>query len=293
MALYRDSNVSLEECTQCGTIQIAHCSPKERDHTKHDDWADRFYLEDKRLSSLLQTRRRQARKILKQLNRLADKDSLLVDYGFGLGIFLQEASRSGFSNLSGIETSRIALERISKELPTAKVFLDARTDRTAHISLNIAPASKSTLAALDVIEHLDGWQLQQFPEVAGPTQRPRLVVIKVPTADGVLFRIAIFLARARISKMPLYQLLQIGDSSPHITYFTTRGLEKLLNRKGYYMTRVLRDLDYEVLTFNARSGAQNALARALGYLVIPIMALATKAIGREDSVIALFRRRLP
>jgi SAM-dependent methyltransferase len=175
------------------------------------------------------------------LDLLASQRSLagsrLLDVGSGHGWFLDVANRAGAS-ASGIEPDaqmvEVARARgldvragfFPQDLPATDRFdIIAFNDVLEHI-----PDARSTLEACHRLLSPDG-----------------LLAINVPNADGIGFRTARLLRRVGVAG-PYDRFWQVGLPSPHVHYFTGRGIEILLERCGF------RVLSHERLPSVSRTG---------------------------------------
>lgn len=281
--MFADSFVVLRKCKACKTFFIEHQSLMSGVKVE-DDWADPFYKCNSRISSLMLTRRRQASLILKKLRKLSPLQSTVCDYGCGLGIFLQGALRTGFQNVIGIDMSFIALEHIRNILPSVAVF---QSVEKAFQSGFHKPEEIDALVALDVVEHLPYSKVAQFPLLLGFSCKPRVIVVKVPISSGILFNTALLLAKIGFARL-LHQMLQVGDSSPHVLYFSQAGLVSLLGKSGYDCECIIPDLDYEPFAFSARLDIRQVFSPFLDVFLMPTVAVITRALGLHDTVIGFF-----
>jgi SAM-dependent methyltransferase len=194
--------------------------------------------EDAREVGLRDLRQANFRRILTLLashRRLAG--SRLLDVGSGHGWFLDEAGRAGAS-ASGIE-------------PDAQMVDVARARgldvRTGFFPQDLAESDHFDVIAFnDVLEHIPDTRstLEACHRLLSPDG---LLSINVPNADGVGFRAARLLKRLGASG-PFDRFWQVGLPSPHVHYFTGRGIEILLERSGF------RVLAHERLPSVSRTG---------------------------------------
>jgi 2-polyprenyl-3-methyl-5-hydroxy-6-metoxy-1,4-benzoquinol methylase len=99
------------------------------------------------------------------------------------------------------------------------------------------------IAFNDVLEHLP--DSAKAVAICYDHLRPGgLLSINIPTANGVAFRIACKLARIGI-RGPYLRLWQFGLPSPHLHYFTTSALTRLIRERGF---RVVRMRELSALT---------------------------------------------
>jgi len=175
-----------------------------------------------RATALGALRERNFRTIVAALDRLRPQRGTLLDVGCAHGWFLRAAADSGWRAV-GIEPDpRIALlaDGSASEIRVGSFPGALQPDETFDV-----------ICFNDVFEHL--------PDVNGALSactsalRPRgLLVINLPDARGVFYRLARLLGRARVSG-PLERLWQKGFPSPHLSYFTAPLLRRLAAKHGF------------------------------------------------------------
>jgi SAM-dependent methyltransferase len=107
-------------------------------------------------------------------------------------------------------------------------------------------AQFDVIAFNDVLEHIPDARTA-LDACRRLLTRDGLLAINVPNADGIGFRTARLLRRARVSG-PYERFWQLGLPSPHVHYFSARGIETLLQRCGF------RILSHERLPSVSRKG---------------------------------------
>lgn len=214
---YRSLEVTVEYCRVCGHRQAVHHVPH-----RASDYYESAPSRPRFVASLRATRERQARDILRRIAKVGEGDRPWLDFGSGRGWFLQEAKAAGRRQLAGFDASEIALGWLAREgiiaaRPRAGEFWpDWRT----------LPESPEVVSLLDVIEHFESPRavleriLTELPSL-------RRIVLKVPMADGALFR----LAKIMRSRAPsIYeQLFQVGTFPPHYHYFSRASMRTFLS----------------------------------------------------------------
>jgi SAM-dependent methyltransferase len=235
------------------------------------------------VSSLRTTRLRQARRILRWIRAAVPTAGRLLDVGCGKGWFLEAAQGDGW-NVAGTDTSAKAVELLASRGITG--FLLRAGDRGL-------PADASALAPevvtlLDVIEHfpipdLLG-RLTGVIGTAGPALQ--LLVIKVPTSSGLLYRVAGTLRKVGSPRI-LEQLYQVGTTPPHCHYFGPRSLRALLQRAGLLLVGLRYDRDFEPSSLSERAGLEKLrrLVQAAGAAT----AAMAWALRMEDALVCLAR----
>ena len=277
--------VAVSTCGRCGHRVARHAAPR-------DDQVDyhREYDTEEFLPVLADTRRDQARRILARMRgELAAADSLL-DFGAGRGWFVEQALAAGLRHVAGADTSGDAV-RYVRESGAESVRVEMPGDGAWRPDLGALTFRPRILTMLDVIEHFPADRLPDMLGTIVDTLRPELelVVIKVPVAEGLLYRSSVLLARAGVCG-PIEQLYQVGTFPPHESYFTERSLSTLLRRVGLWETARIGMLDFDPERFGPRvtalRHAPRAAARALGTVAAALAAVtsydATVVFARPD-----------
>jgi len=165
--------------------------------------------------------------LLSDLSGLRDDRPLpglrLLDVGCAYGWFLLEARRAGCAG-TGIEPDPEIAEAARRE------GLDVRT---GYFPEAVDPAETFDVIAFnDVLEHLA--DLDGVLEACRTSLRPHgLLVVSAPSSEGVLYRTALVLARLG-ARAPLGRLWQEGFPSPHLSYFSRAGLDRLMAKHGFH-----------------------------------------------------------
>jgi SAM-dependent methyltransferase len=270
--------LAVARCTGCGHALAEHGGVRaEGDY--HAQYGPQF------LASLQATRLRQAKVLLDLVRRHAPGATRLLDYGCGRGWFLDEARRSGFQAVAGVDASELAVDALRARGIEAALVPPDRPEAFDPRTLSFTP---QVVTILDVVEHFPVDQaralLTALRERTGCELR--LVVVKVPVSHGLLYRAASTLARVGTRGL-LEQLYQVGTSPPHVSYFSRRSVALLLEAAGYDVLSHTGDRDFEPTALVGRvrilerfppwvaSAAGGALAAAIG------------ALGMHDSLITV------
>src|SRR5207249_2537480 len=139
------------------------------------------------------------------------------------------------------------------------------------------------------IEHFPADRLSSMFAGIVDQLRPdlELVAIKVPVSDGLLYRTASVLARARVSG-PLDQLYQVGTFPPHYSYFSRRSLAEFLARHGLRQVDAFGVLEFDASTFGSRVAALRRAPRAATCVLGATTALIAERTT-QDSYVVLAR----
>lgn len=157
-------------------------------------------------------------KIFKEIENRFDKDCInILDIGSGTGLFLEMGKKRGHSML-GIEPNQ-SMYSLSKA-------------RGVDVRRGYFPQALDTKQKFDVIilndvfEHIEDLETLVFniKKYMAPTSH---LFINVPNSDGVIFKLALFLAK--FNKLHLWdRMWQKMFYTPHLHYFSKRSLSELL-----------------------------------------------------------------
>ena len=269
-------------CTDCGLI----LSTIERT----GDTVSEFALVDEGAyrRSVGEVRRRQALDILSLLRSRVSAGASLLDVGCSFGFFLLEARRAGF-DVRGIEPDAQAFEGARAALGDGVVRLGLLSPETA------APGSFDVVCTLDVIEHIAPEEQGAFARQVADTLGPGGIwVIKVPTTEGLYYRLSDLLVRARLGASFVHRLWQTRYEFPHLVYFSRASLTRWLTRYGFeevdhrYLPEVPNDTVLDRLT------TDHDISRLRAYLFAPAVVginLVETIRGKSDSLVVLARPR--
>jgi 2-polyprenyl-3-methyl-5-hydroxy-6-metoxy-1,4-benzoquinol methylase len=246
-------NLFITRCRSCGHYAVEYPPPAESvlatDY--HEQYETGEFLE-----SLKETRTRQANAILDVVERRVDSREGLLDFGAGRGWLLETARGRGWTKLAGADTSRSAVESLA-----ARGFETVRLDPGAPADFRGLSFRPKAVTILDVIEHFR-------PSAAADALRSivrdsgaGLVVMKVPLNDGVLHNAAMLLALAGKPAI-LEQMYQVGTWPPHLSYFSRRSVERLLEKADLELLERCPELDFDPKALSTRSRALAAIPRA-------------------------------
>lgn len=152
----------------------------------------------------------------------------ILDVGSAHGWFVGEATRRGMS-AEGIEPEAEMVQHVREQgLSVRHGYFPgalAEDERVDIISFN------------DVLEHIP--DVETALAACARSLRPDGVLsVNVPNASGLGYRVAMSLARIGV-RGPYLRLWQYGLPSPHIHYFTTQALTRLIERQGFTVVRTL------------------------------------------------------
>jgi len=202
------ASLTIRRCVACG-LRISRIVPDaDRRGTNYADVDDRAYL-----GSIGRVRRAQGEEIVSFVREHGGAGEWL-DVGCGFGYVLEAAQAAGF-RVRGIE-------------PDAKAAQAAR-ERVREVEqgfLEESTPSADVLSTLDVLEHLD--DINAFAQLVKRKTRA-LWVIKVPSSEGLFFRVA----HALRIEGAVKRLWQSEYASPHTVYFDLQTLTRFLAKHGF------------------------------------------------------------
>lgn len=260
------ADVTIRRCTGCGLRRSAFARGRGISYADIDDGS---YAR-----SIAPVRRAQAVEIVRFVSAHA-KGGTWLDVGCGYGYVLDAARAAGFA-VRGLE-------------PDAKAASAAR-ERIGDVetgTLHDGTPAADVLSTLDVLEHLD--DLGAFARLVQRKARA-LWVIKVPSSDGLFFRVA----HALRIRGAVQRLWQSGYEHPHTVYFDRATLTRFLDVHGFdvvafrYLDEVPDGTVIDRLTLDGRT------PRWTARLAVPLFA-AINAIerlrGTSDALLVVARPR--
>jgi hypothetical protein len=143
---------------------------------------------------------------------------------------------------------------------------------------------------LDVIEHFPPSQVERVLAELIDEFSPELevIVVKIPVANGLLYRLATLLSRAG-RHGPLLQLYQVGTDPPHYHYFTRGSLRILLSRVHLNVVEDFGDLDFEPSQLWNRVKALRSLPPWVAHTAGRALARAASGVRAHDTWIVIAR----
>lgn len=255
---------TIRRCTTCG---LRTSVIPERKQTNYGDVDSAAYLQ-----SIGAVRRVQGEAIAKFVREHGGSGEWL-DVGCGFGYVLGAARAAGF-RVRGIEPDPIAASAARQRVGNVEEgFL---TDATP-------PAD--VLSTLDVIEHLE--DLDAFAELAKRKARA-LWVIKVPSSDGLFFRVA----HALRLRGAIERLWQSNYEHPHTVYFDESTLTRFLAKHGFEVIAARYLDEVPLSTVVARLTLDGSMPRWKARLAVPLF-VAVNAIerlrGKSDALVVIAR----
>lgn len=204
------------------------------------------------VTSLEQTRRRQAKKIIQKAQEVLGGVDQWIDYGCGRGWFLDALIEVRAHQIGGFDSSDLSMDWLKRK-NIAAVRPSAQNKFRADWSS--LPFASKILSFLDVIEHFPGAEVfSVVQEALRKISSLEWLIIKVPNSQGALFQIAKSIRTA--FPAPYAQLFQVGTYPPHFHYFSPASILGWGERLGLKPMAEFSDPDYDRL-FDRISFLQN------------------------------------
>lgn len=260
------ADVAIRRCLACG-LRLGTFG--ERKRTNYADVDEAAYVQ-----SIARVRRAQSACIV-ELVRAHVQSGEWLDVGCGYGLVLAAAREAGFA-VRGLEPNAQAAAAANASLGCVEQGL---------LHEHTPPAD--VLSTLDVIEHLE--DLDAFAQLAKRKLR-RLWAIKVPSSEGLLFRVA----HALRARSAVRRLWQADYEHPHLVYFDQATLTRFLQKHGFEVVAAHYLEEVPVDTVVARLTLDGSTPRWKAMLAVPLF-LAIGAIermrGKSDALLVLARPR--
>ena len=218
--------------------------------------------------------------LLDRMARNVPAGAPILEVGCGRGWFLDEAARRGFRSVAVEPADDVATEVAARGHVVHRGFFP-----------DALPPGGTTYSAIvfnDVFEHL--------PDPAGALAASRrlladdgLLVINLPTSDGILFRTSRLLAAVGMPG-PFERLWQKGLASPHLTYFSPSTLKAFMEGNGFGEVEQFPLASMRVAGLWARlRSTQGVASSALMYPALAVLALAASSLP-SDIHVGMFRK---
>jgi SAM-dependent methyltransferase len=219
-----------------------------------------------RCSGLMDIRVDNFERVLDALATVRDlRGARVLDVGAAHGWFVEAARRRG-AQATGIEPD--------------PVVAAIATGRGVPVRVGWFPDDLPSGEAYDVISFNDVFEHLPDPDQVIDQCLERLrpggcVVVNLPDVDGLGFRVSRLLRRVGV-RGPYERLWQVGFPSPHLWYFSRRGLASLLGRHGMRAAYVgsLPSLTrrglWQRVHFDRRPSPASIAQWALLWLLVPV-----------------------
>lgn len=198
-----------------------------------------------------------------------------LDVGCGYGHLLEEARAAGY-DVRGIEPDESAAAAARQRIANVE-----------HGFLTETTPGADVVSTLDVLEHVK--DVSAFAGLVRRTAR-RAWVIKVPSSDGLFFRIA----HALRLKSAIDRLWQASYEHPHTVYFNEATLQRFLEKHGFEVVSAQYLPEMPTATVVDRLMLDSALPRWAAYLAIPFVSVINaieRLRSRSDALLIVARPR--
>ncbi len=176
------------------------------------------------VSGIENLRRKNFKKLIKKFSKYSFNPEIL-EIGSGDGYFIDEC-RFANIRITGSEASQKSFKKL-KLIYGEKVL-------KVHLPKSIKTEVMFDIIIFnDVFEHLEKIN-EVITEISSILKDDGLVVLNLPTSDGIIFKISKFLLNFKINKF-YDRLWQKNSSSPHLSYFNKSNLTKLFSKNGFVL----------------------------------------------------------
>ena len=212
-----------------------------------------------------------------------------LDVGCSFGHLLGEAREAGFE-VFGIEPDEKAHAAAVERLGADSVALGLLEPGSR------PEASADLISMLDVLEHVPLESMTEVATTVKRTLRPGgLWVIKVPTTEGLYYRVAHGLRPLLKGVVAgvLKRLWQFDYEFPHVVYFDRGSLTAFLHHHGFEPIEHRYLLDVPNSTIRDRIAMDDTIPDWQGGLLVPVFRLinAIESIrGKTDALLMIARR---
>jgi SAM-dependent methyltransferase len=260
------AGLHLRRCRECG-LRIGDFPASQETGYAHVD-------QNAYRDSLAVVRRAQSAAIVRWVREHVTAGEWL-DVGCGYGFAVEAASNAGF-HARGIEPNAIAADTARR-----------RGIEVEHGLLTETTPAADVVSTFDVLEHVP--DINAFAALV-KTKARRLWAIKVPSSDGLFFRVA----HALRVRSAVERLWQSRYEHPHRVYFDERALHRFLDKHGFdvvathYLDEMPSRTVVDRLTLDA------AIPRWKAHLAVPAVAVINgieHLRARSDAMLVLAHPR--
>ena len=247
--------------------------------------------EDSYTQAISSVRKAQSKQILSVLQQQSLTGRTLLDIGCGAGRFLEEARQGGF-HISGVEPDDEAYNRAMRTLGEGHVI------HGTFLGSHLASQSFDVAATLDVLEHIPIDEINDFAAKTWQVLKTGGIwVIKIPTSDGLYFRIA-NLARhipvlRTFATTIIKRLWQSQYTCPHAFYFNFSSLSQFLSKHGFAVVAHRYLQEVPTSTILNRLLLDDSISRFRAWCMVPAFLLVTllgQMSGKTDSLVVLAKK---
>lgn len=228
-------DISLNTCEICGKEGITVCIRLGRDiyfckkcchyYCGYADDPEPYSIYEEYGYSIKQLRLKNYRKILKKMHHIIPQNATGLEVGSGFGWFLQEAEKFGYS-MYGIEPMEknynYSVQHNNCELINGFFPQDLPDNLCGKFDFIIFN---------DVFEHIPN--LKNILTTCDNFLKPEgYLIINLPLNTGIMYKISMMLMKLGSFNF-LKRLWQFETESPHLYYFSSKSLKKLVCSSGW------------------------------------------------------------
>ena len=171
-------------------------------------------------------RRKNFKKLLQEVQKLKS-DPYILEIGSGDGFFLDECLKLGI-RVVGSEASKFSIKKLkkkfSKEIDIIELNLPESIERKIKKKFDF-------IIFNDVFEHLVEIN-NVLVEIKKGLKKGGFIIVNLPSSDGIIFKVSKFLTILGFDKF-YNRLWQKDMSSPHLSYFNKKNLNKLFKTHSF------------------------------------------------------------
>jgi len=247
----------------------------------HEEDTPLIYSHDEKAFQQLRTRNSAV--IFDALGGLGKLEgTAMLDIGCSYGWFMEEAKKKGIIPYGVDPQPEKAGRAIDKGLDV----------KIGYFPADVEPSRKYDIISLnDVLEHLEDADgaIKNSGEFLNSEGR---LVICFPDSHGFYYRLSVIFNRMGW-KTPLDRLWQKGYPSPHIYYFNSGSLEKLVSRHGF---RLAVDKELKASTIKGLwerihvDKKRPSLSSIIIYISVLVVIVTLERLFRSDSRMHIYRK---
>lgn len=276
-----NSCLRIMRCEDCGFLTGMFS-------VKHGPGAGYSQLDPRAYERSIASLREEEGKVLTGYVRALDpQPRVWLDIGCGAGKLLGQVAAD--FEAYGVEPDELAQNLSIAASPTARVA--ARIE-----DLELSAGCVGVVSMLDVLEHVEPKHLAAVAANILELISPKgFWLIKVPSSDGLYFRLAHLLSRIapRLMEGTIGRLWLLNYPSPHYCYFNEQALRRFLCLTGFEVVSTFYLPTLPINTAVSRLTLDRAIPRWKALAALPLVlliAVAERIRGRTDSLVVVARR---
>jgi hypothetical protein len=277
----------VKTCRICG-LQISDI--RDPGNAGYENIDDRAYH-----SSIGRVRQHQAKEVVDLTQQflhptLKEHYGVWLDIGCSVGNLLMEAKHAGFKVL-GVEPDPIAYEQARLVVGQENVYCGTFNGGV------LLDCSADVVSTVDVLEHIPVLELSDFEDiVCSKLNKGGVWVIKVPSSDGLYFKIIHWLTKFRCAFIQniIKRIWSFEYKYPHTVYFNAFSLNSFLESHRFKILahRYLQELPIKTvlnrITVDEKVPKFQAILFAPAFLVVNLI---ERIRGKSDALFVCAQRR--